>query len=234
MVTQGARPRSGCMKFTVAVDGPAAAGKRTIGSAVAKHFGFFYLDTGLLYRAVAKRLLDEGLPVAPEAAARIAREQDLVDITGESLRANEVSRLSSHVAAIPEVRSELLDLQRRIARRDGGAVLDGRDIGTVICPEADVKLFITASLKVRALRRFEELVRKGVDISIETVEEELGRRDDRDRERPVAALQKAEDAILINSTRLPINATIERAIAEVASRYEAAGPPQPPVYAGGG
>jgi len=136
--------------FTVAIDGPAAAGKGTISKAVAAHFGFAHLDTGLLYRAVGAKTLDGADPV--QAAVTLAP----ADMEGH-LRTPEVAQAASRVAVIPEVRAALVDFQRSFAARDGGAVLDGRDIGTVICPEAQVKLFVTASAEVRAERRFLEL-----------------------------------------------------------------------------
>ena len=143
------------MIFTVAIDGPAAAGKGTVGRAVAARFGLRHLDTGLLYRAVAARTLEGE---APEAAARTLVPRDT---ERRGLRAPEVSEAASRVAAIPEVRAALLDFQRRFARSEGGAVLDGRDIGTAVCPEAEVKLFVTASARVRAERRHAELVASG-------------------------------------------------------------------------
>ena len=143
------------MSFTVAIDGPAASGKGTISWAIAQHFGFAYLDTGLLYRAVGKKVLDRGDGL--EIAVQIARELKAEDLNSDNLRTAEVAGSASKVASIPEVRSALVDFQKTFAKQQGGAILDGRDIGTVICPGADVKLFVTANEKVRALRRYKEL-----------------------------------------------------------------------------
>ena len=162
------------MAFTIAIDGPAAAGKGTLSRAVADHFGYAHLDTGLLYRAVGKRMLDG---VEPIKAARALMAGDLSD---DGLRSPEVAQAASKVAVIPEVRAALLDFQRAFARRDGGAVLDGRDIGTVICPEAEAKIFVTASAEVRARRRFEELLGNGTETDFDTVLAETRERDERD------------------------------------------------------
>ena len=143
------------MTFTVAIDGPAAAGKGTISMAVAAHFGLAHLDTGLLYRAVGARVL------VGVDAIDAARDLRAVDLDGDALRTADIAQAASRAAAIPEVRAALVDFQRAFATRQGGAVLDGRDIGTVICPDAAVKLFVTARAEVRAQRRFEELSDKG-------------------------------------------------------------------------
>src|SRR6056297_1175996 len=140
------------MRFTVAIDGPAAAGEGTISRGLAERFGFAHLDTGLLYRATGRKVLETGL--SPEDAAKAVEPEDLVR---DGLRTQAVAELASRVATVPEVRAALVAFQREFARREGGAVLDGRDIGTVICPDADVKLFVTAGADVRARRRFEEL-----------------------------------------------------------------------------
>ncbi|MCD1618294.1 (d)CMP kinase [Salipiger marinus] len=200
------------MAFTIAIDGPAAAGKGTISRAVAAHFGFAHLDTGLLYRAVG-RLMLEGVP--PIAAAQTLTAQDL---GGSGLRAPEVSQAASRVAAIPEVRAALVDFQRAFARRDGGAVLDGRDIGTVICPEADAKLFVTASPEVRARRRFDELCATGVTTDYARVLEETRERDDRDATRADAPLRAAPDAVVIDTSALDVEAAVAAAIAAVETR----------------
>ena len=147
------------MQITVAIDGPAAAGKGTLSKAVAAHFGFAHLDTGLLYRATGRRVLQGDEAVA---AARDLRPEDL---EGDDLRTPDVAQAASRVAADPQVRSALVDFQRAFARRAGGAVLDGRDIGTVICPDADVKLYVTASDEIRARSRFEELTGKGHEVT---------------------------------------------------------------------
>ncbi len=193
------------MRFTVAIDGPAAAGKGTISRALAERFGFAVLDTGLLYRAVGARVLAGDDPVA---AARALGPEDL---TGD-LRSNEVAEAASQVAAIPEVRAALVDFQRAFARREGGAILDGRDIGTVICPEAEVKLYVTASPEVRAERRWKEL---GGDY--EAVLAEVMRRDRRDSERAEAPLRPAPDAHILDTSEM----SIPEAVAEAARLVQA-------------
>ncbi len=200
------------MIFTVAIDGPAAAGKGTIGRAVAEHFGFAHLDTGLLYRAVGAKVL---AGQSPETAACGMRAQALEDL---SLRTPEVAREASRVAVIPEVRAALLKFQRSFARREGGAVLDGRDIGTVICPSADAKLFVTASAEARAERRLAELVATGHNVTLESVLEDVRDRDARDESRAEAPLKPAADAVLIDTSDLTVDAAIARAIAEVEAR----------------
>ncbi|WP_422074240.1 (d)CMP kinase [Tranquillimonas rosea] len=202
------------MGFTVAIDGPAAAGKGTISKAVAAHFGFAHLDTGLLYRATGRRMLD-GLE-AVEAAEALTAE----DLERDGLRSAEAARAASQVAAIPEVRKALLDFQRAFARRYGGAVLDGRDIGTVICPEAEVKLFVTASDPVRAQRRFDELIASGVETTFDEVLADLKDRDRRDSARASAPLKPAEDAHLLDTTDLGIDAAVEAAVTVVKQRLE--------------
>lgn len=200
------------MSFTVAIDGPAAAGKGTISRAVAAHFGFAHLDTGLLYRATGRRVLD-GLE--PVAAARALRPEDLAR---DDLRTAEVAQAASKVAAIPEVRAALVDFQRAFARRAGGAVLDGRDIGTVICPEAQVKLYVTASDAVRARRRFLELSGKGADVTPDGVLADLRERDARDSERAAAPLAAAADAVVLDTSALTIDEAVAKAIAVVNTR----------------
>ncbi|MGR3376251.1 (d)CMP kinase [Salipiger abyssi] len=197
------------MAFTIAIDGPAAAGKGTISQAVARHFGFGHLDTGLLYRAVGRQMLDG---VEPVAAARGLMAEDL---EAEGLRSPDVAQAASKVAAIPEVRAALVDFQRAYARRAGGAVLDGRDIGTVICPEAEAKLFVTASPEVRARRRYEELHAQGVETAYEIVLAETRERDHRDATRADAPLRPAEDAVVLDTSELDIEAAVVRAIAAV-------------------
>ena len=197
------------MKFTVAIDGPAAAGKGTISKQVAAKFGFAHLDTGLLYRAVGAKVL-EG--VTPQDAAEALVPEDL---DGEALRTPEVAQEASKVAAIPQVRAALVDFQRTFAARAGGAVLDGRDIGTVICPEAQVKLFVIADAEVRAERRFAELSGKGIETSFEEVLADVLARDARDMGRADAPLKPAADAIEIDTSHLDIAAAVARAIAVI-------------------
>ncbi|WJY22026.1 (d)CMP kinase [Fontisubflavum oceani] len=204
------------MSFTVAIDGPAAAGKGTISKAVAAHFGFAHLDTGLLYRAVGRRMLRGEDPVA---AAQSLRAEDL---QGDDLRGPEVAQAASKVAVIPEVRTALVDFQRAFATRAGGAVLDGRDIGTVICPEAQVKLFVTASAEVRAERRFAELAAKGLNVTFEGVLEDVRARDARDAERATAPMVAAADAVALDTSDLSIEAAVARAIAVVGAARQGA------------
>ncbi|PID36163.1 MAG: cytidylate kinase [Rhodobacterales bacterium] len=192
--------------FTIAIDGPAAAGKGTISKAVAAHFGFAHLDTGLLYRAVGAKVLAGADP------AQAARDLVPSDLHGE-LRTPEVAQAASRVAVIPEVRAALVDFQRAFAAREGGAVLDGRDIGTVICPEAPVKLFVTASPEVRAERRFLELQGKGHEVDRETVLADVRARDARDMNRAEAPLKPAADAVVIDTSELSIEAAVAAAIA---------------------
>ncbi|MFK7762116.1 MAG: d(CMP) kinase [Roseobacter sp.] len=195
--------------FTIAIDGPAAAGKGTISKAVAVHFGVAHLDTGLLYRAIGAKVL---LGVDPVAAAGSITAEDLQNT---DLRTPEVAQAASRVAVNAEVRSALVDFQRAFARRAGGAVLDGRDIGTVICPKADVKLFVTASAEVRARRRYDELSAKGDALSYDQVLADVRERDTRDRNRVEAPLKAAEDATTIDTSELDIARAIAAAIAIV-------------------
>ena len=189
------------MIFTVAIDGPAAAGKGTISRAVAGRFGFRHLDTGLLYRAVG------ALGGDPVAAARALRPEDLAR---DDLRTLEAGQAASRVAAIPEVRAALVEFQRRFARGEGGAVLDGRDIGTVICPEAEVKLYVTATAQVRARRRWLEVGGDEAQVLAEVQE-----RDARDMGRADAPLRAAADAVVIDTSDLGIDEAVDRACAAV-------------------
>ncbi|WP_323037341.1 d(CMP) kinase [Pararhodobacter sp.] len=189
------------MTFTVAVDGPAAAGKGTISRALAAQFGLAHLDTGLLYRAVGAKGGD------PIVAARTLTTEDL---QRDDLRSMAASEAASKVAVIPEVRAALLDFQRAFAAREGGAVLDGRDIGTVICPDAPVKLFITASPEVRAHRRWLEVGGNEAEVLADVIA-----RDERDRNRADAPLKPAADAVIIDTSALDTEAAIARAIATV-------------------
>ncbi|HDY94898.1 hypothetical protein LCGC14_0361220 [marine sediment metagenome] len=198
--------------FTVAIDGPAAAGKGTVGRAVAAHFGFAHLDTGLLYRAVGAKVLDG---MTAEEAALTLQADDLED---DQLRTNAVAEAASLAAAIPAVRAALVDFQRSFAMRAGGAVLDGRDIGTVICPDAPVKLFITATPEVRAQRRFAELSAKGAEVTLEGVLADVQARDARDSTRAEAPLKPAADAELMDTSTMDIETAVARAVALVAAR----------------
>ena len=186
------------MQFTIAIDGPAAAGKGTISRALAQELGFAHLDTGLLYRAVGMKGGD------PVAAARTLSQADLDRSDLRSLAAGEAA---SRVAVLPEVRAALVAFQRAFARRDGGAVLDGRDIGTVICPEAEVKLFVTASPETRAYRRWLETG----EGELEDVLTQVRQRDARDMDRADAPLRPAEDAIILDTTGMSSDDAIARA-----------------------
>ena len=192
------------MIFTVAIDGPAAAGKGTIGRAVAARFGFAHLDTGLLYRAVGAK---GGDPVA--AAVGLVPG----DLEREGLRTLEAGQAASRVAVIPEVRAALVAFQRRFARAEGGAVLDGRDIGTVICPEAEVKLYVTASAEVRAHRRWLEVGGEEARVLAEVRE-----RDARDMGRADAPLRAAEDAVVLDTSEMTVEEAVARAISVVDAR----------------
>ncbi len=194
------------MKFTVAIDGPAAAGKGTISKGIAAHFGFAHLDTGLLYRAVARKVL---LGANPAQAAQTLTAKDL---SRDDLRTPVVAQAASEVAVNPQVRSALLSFQREFARRNGGAVLDGRDIGTVICPDADVKIFITANDLVRARRRHGELIGKGVKITLEQVRQDLYIRDTRDAERVLSPTKQALNSVTIDTSDLAVDAALDAAI----------------------
>lgn len=209
------------MSFVVAIDGPAASGKGTISKALAKHFGFGHLDTGLLYRAVGARML-QGVD-AVEAAQTLGPEH-LED--PDALRTPEVAQAASRVAVIPEVRAALVDFQRAFAARAGGAVLDGRDIGTVICPDAPVKLFVTASAKVRAERRLHELVGRGHDSDLATVLADVRARDQRDADRANAPMRAADDAVVIDTSDLSIEAAVTLAADHVreALSHDPSGP----------
>jgi len=193
--------------FTVAIDGPAASGKGTISKAVAAHFGFEHLDTGLLYRAVGAKVLSGTTP--EDAAATLVP----ADLDGDALRTPEVAQEASKVAALPAVRAALVDFQRSFAARAGGAVLDGRDIGTVICPAAQVKLYVIADAVVRARRRFEELNGKGIAVQFDEVLADVQARDARDMGRADAPLRAAEDAVVIDTSDMAIDAAVARAIA---------------------
>lgn len=197
------------MIFTVAIDGPAAAGKGTISRAVAERFGFAHLDTGALYRAVGLR---GGDPVAA------ARGLNAADLARDDLRSLEAGQAASRVAVIPEVRAALLEFQRVFARREGGAVLDGRDIGTVICPGAEVKLFVTASAQIRAQRRWLEIGGEAAAKSLAAVLAEVEERDLRDRDRAEAPLRPAADAVLLDTGSL----TVDEAVAAASDLVAAA------------
>lgn len=197
----------------IAVDGPLASGKGTIARALARHFALPYLDTGTLYRATALALLDAGIdPADTVAAAQAAANIDPAAIDEDRIRTAEVGAMASKVAAISPVRDALFRLQRSFAEQDGGAILDGRDIGTVICPDADIKIFVTASAETRAERRRRELATRGETISFEAMLEQTRERDARDAERADAPMQAAHDACLLDTTSLSIDAAVADAI----------------------
>ncbi len=197
----------------IAVDGPAASGKGTLARRLADHYGLAYLDTGSLYRAVALAVMKSGRSPGDEAAAlEAARRLDRNAIADEEIRGAGVGEAASIVAAFAAVRQQMLGLQRKLASTPPGAVLDGRDIGTVVCPDADVKLFVTASPEVRARRRVEELLARGEAASHEEVLQWLTARDRRDENRPVAPLRRAPDAHLLDTSDLDIEATFQAAV----------------------
>jgi cytidylate kinase len=203
--------------LVIAVDGPAASGKSTIARRLAEHLGLPFLDTGLLYRAVGKRVLDRGADPA-EAAAAIAEARRLrpEDVHEEVLKGDAIGQAASKVAAYPEVREALLPFQRAFAAR--GAVLAGRDVGTVVCPTADVKLFVTASVRARAGRRFEELRGRGHRPMLEQVLDDMLERDRRDQDRAVAPLCVAEDATVLDTTALDADAAFAAAVQVIEAR----------------
>lgn len=206
----------------IAVDGPAAAGKGTLARRLAAHLGLAYLDTGLLYRATGRRVLDSGAdPRDPAAAEAAARGLTPADLTRGDLRGPEADMAASAVAAQPGVRAALLDWQRDFGRTHG-AVLDGRDIGTVVFPDAQVKLFVTASAEERARRRWLELRGRGTDVAREQVLAELRVRDEQDAARAVAPMKPAEDAVLIDTTELDADAAFARVLAVVEGKLAGA------------
>ncbi|EZP52644.1 MULTISPECIES: (d)CMP kinase [Sphingomonas] len=202
----------------IAVDGPAASGKGTIARALAQHYGLPHLDTGLLYRAVACNVQRMELNPAKEADAVAACDFDEALLDDPVLRTDDIGQLASIVSAHPLVRASLLQRQKRFARQPGGAVLDGRDIGTVIAPDADAKLFVKATTQVRAQRRHRELLGKGFDVSFVKVQMDIRARDARDTARSSAPLSMAADAALLDTSQMTIEASIARAIQLVEAR----------------
>ena len=207
------------MAFAVAIDGPAASGKGTIARRIAAHYRLPHLDTGLLYRATAAALIAEDRSLYDEAAAvAVARGLGLIDFNDAALRKRQMGEAASVVAAMPLVRAALIEAQRAFAARAGGAVLDGRDIGTVICPDADVKIFVTASAAARAQRRALELVQHGERADYNAILADIIRRDARDSNRSAAPLRPADDAVTLDTT----HHGIETATAEALRIVEAA------------
>jgi CMP/dCMP kinase len=204
------------MKFTITIDGPAAAGKGTLSKAIAAQYNLPYLDTGLLYRATAARVLDGEEPV--EAAENLSPN----DLARKDLRTAQIAQEASKVSAIPEVRASLMEYQKSFARRPGGAILDGRSIAVEICPEAEVKLFVTASDIARAKRRFDEMISQGQDTTYDEVLSEMRIRDARDSQRSIVPTQAAPGAVIIDTTHLTINEAIETAFAAIDLPYSRA------------
>jgi len=199
--------------IVIAVDGPAASGKGTIARALAAHYGLPHMDTGLLYRAVALNLVRFGGDPGNEFEAVRACDLGSVSLDDEELRRELVGSYASRISAYPAVRSHLLDRQRAFATQDGGAVLDGRDIGTVIAPDATVKLFVTASPEVRAKRRLAELTARGLNAHYEEVLADIHARDERDAGRATAPLVQADDALLLDTSDMDVAAAIAAALA---------------------
>lgn len=200
----------------IAIDGTLASGKGTIARRLAAWFGLPHMDTGQLYRATAVSALKKGIALDDADGLRdAAMTLDLNDYTDADLRTAEAGQAASRVAAIPAVREALLDLQRAFATQKGGAILDGRDIGTVVCPDADIKLWVDASVEARATRRWKELTAKGETLSLADMVTHLKERDARDRDRADAPMKPAADAVLIDTTDLTIDAAVDKARAAV-------------------
>jgi CMP/dCMP kinase len=207
----------------IAIDGPAASGKGTLARRLAERLGLPHLDTGLLYRATARTLMDHGQNLADvRAAVAAARGLSLTDFDAKILRGRDMGEAASIVAAIPEVRQALIDLQRDFATRPGGAVLDGRDIGTVICPQAQVKIYVTATPETRATRRALELKGQGETVDYLAILDEIRRRDARDASRTTAPLRAAADSIELDTTDLDIEAAFNQALAIVQAQVRRA------------
>jgi CMP/dCMP kinase len=200
----------------IAIDGPAASGKGTLGKRLAAHFGLRHLDTGLIYRAVAKALLDSGRTLDDrDAAVAAARALDPAQFDEQALKGHQFGDAASIVSAIPEVRAALVAFQRDFAARPPGAVLDGRDIGTVICPDADAKIFVIAAPEERARRRALELKASGQPADEAAILTDILKRDERDRSRTIAPLKPAPDAHELDTTHLDVEAAVRAAIALV-------------------
>ncbi|MCA2375553.1 (d)CMP kinase [Agrobacterium sp. 22-211-1] len=209
------------MTFTIAIDGPAAAGKGTLSRRIAEIYGFHHLDTGLTYRATAKALLDAGLPLDDEAVAeKVALELDLAGLDRSVLSRHDIGEAASKIAVMTRVRRALVKAQQRFAAREPGTVLDGRDIGTVVCPDAPVKLYVTASADVRARRRYDEILANGGEADYDAIFTEVRQRDERDMGRADSPLKPAEDAHLLDTSEMSIEAAFQaaRAIIDAALR----------------
>lgn len=200
------------MTFIIAIDGPAAAGKGTLSRKIAEVYGFHHLDTGLTYRATAKALLDAGKPLDDEAIAEeTALHLDLAGLDRSVLSRHEVGEAASKIAVMPAVRRALVTAQRAFSLREPGTVLDGRDIGTVVCPEAPVKLYVTASPEIRARRRYDEIVAGGGTADYEAIFADVKKRDERDMGRSDSPLKPAEDAHLLDTSEMSIEAAFQAA-----------------------
>ncbi|WP_429810751.1 (d)CMP kinase [Ensifer sp. B1-9] len=200
------------MTFTIAIDGPAAAGKGTLSRRIAEEYGFHHLDTGLTYRATAKALLDAGLPLDDEAVAeKMARDVELAGLDRSVLSAHAIGEAASKIAVMPAVRRALVEAQRAFSLREPGTVLDGRDIGTVVCPDAPVKLYVTASPEVRAKRRYDEIIGNGQPADYAAIFEDVKKRDERDMGRADSPLRPANDAHLLDTSEMSIEAAFQAA-----------------------
>ena len=200
------------MGFVIAIDGPAAAGKGTLSRRIAETYGFQHLDTGLTYRATAKALLDAGLPLDDEQVAeKMALEVNLGGLDRSVLSRHEIGEAASKIAVMPSVRRALVEAQQAFSRREPGTVLDGRDIGTVVCPDAPVKLYVTASPEVRAKRRFDEILAAGGAADFDTIFADVRKRDERDTGRADSPLKPAEDAHLLDTSEMSIEAAFQAA-----------------------
>ncbi len=205
----------------IAVDGPAASGKGTIAKALARHYGLPHMDTGLLYRAVALNLLRWNGDPESEFAALRACDFSQIDFADPELKSEAAGGIASRISVYPLVRQALAERQRDFARQEGGAVLDGRDIGTVIAPEADVKLFVTARPEIRAGRRYDELKRMGLAVHYDDVLADIHARDERDRNRAAAPLVAAEDAMLLDTSEMDAGEAVAEAVAVVETKRTA-------------
>ncbi|WP_296096976.1 (d)CMP kinase [uncultured Agrobacterium sp.] len=200
------------MTFTIAIDGPAAAGKGTLSRKIAEVYGFHHLDTGLTYRATAKALLDAGKPLDDEAIAEeTALHLDLAGLDRSVLSRHEVGEAASKIAVMPAVRRALVTAQRAFSLREPGTVLDGRDIGTVVCPDVPVKLYVTASPEIRARRRYDEIVASGGAADYEAIFADVKKRDERDMGRADSPLKPAQDAHLLDTSEMSIEAAFQAA-----------------------
>lgn len=215
--------------LVIAIDGPAASGKGSLGRRLAQHFGMEYLDTGKLYRYVGLKLLEEGFDAvqaededspAAKKATEIAKNIKIHDLGTANLMGEGVGKAASIVSALPSVRKALLEFQKNVAESSNGAVLDGRDIGTIVCPEADFKFFITANLEIRSERRFKELQKKDNRVIYTSVLEDLRQRDERDSKRSISPLVAAGDAICIDTTALDLDEVFEQVLDIIRGRSE--------------